>query len=347
MNIYLESGYINIKGIAALGMPFNIGYGARGTGKTYGILQWILQEHKCFMFMRRTQTQIEMIMSDGMNPFEPLNRDMNYHVQPVRIRRQLYAFYHFAENSEGTLEPVGPPIGYACALSTVKNVRGFDASSIDVIFYDEFIPERHEPKMKGEADAFFNSVETINRNRELSGGKPVQCFLMANSNDLTNAIFMELQIISKVLSMKKNKQQFAILKERGLALFDFYNSPISDRKSQTALYKLVGGESDFSKMALENEFTYNPLSETKRRPLIEYVPIVNIGELTIYQHKSKRNEYYLSTHKSGSPETYGTNELERMRFARKYQFIWLLYIQNKLLFEDETCEILLDKYFSR
>jgi hypothetical protein len=49
---------------------------------------------------------------------------------------------------EPDAEEMPHPIGYTCALSTLSNMRGFDASDIQLLICDEFIPEKHERLLK-------------------------------------------------------------------------------------------------------------------------------------------------------------------------------------------------------
>lgn len=187
MKLYLDSGYVNIKGIIDLGLPFNFVVGGRGTGKTYTALETVKEEDIKFMFMRRTQAQAELINKPDFSPFKSLNVDKGWNVITKPLTKYNAGFY---ESCEG--EAVGAPIGYTCALSTISNVRGFDAQDVKILVYDEFIPERHERPIKNEGAALLNAYETINRNRELKGHRPLQLLCLANSNDLSNPIFMEL-----------------------------------------------------------------------------------------------------------------------------------------------------------
>jgi hypothetical protein len=234
-------------------------------------------------------------------------------------------------------------IGYTAALSTFSNIRGFDASDVELLIYDEFIPERHERPIKEEGSAFFNAYETINRNRELNGNKPLQVLCLANANDIGNPLFMELKLIRLAEKMRSSGQEVYIDKERGIGLFMLDNSPISEQKAETALYKLTKGHS-FAEMSLANDFYKEESAPIISRPIKEYKPIVTIGELTIYKHKSN-GLYYCSTHKTGSCPVYGTGDTDRARFKKQYIRLWLRYMDNKIEFEETLCEILFQKYF--
>jgi hypothetical protein len=343
MKIYQDSGYIDIRKILSLGLPFNFIVGGRATGKTYTSLETVIEDEQKFIYMRRTQSQTDLINKPDFSPFKSLNRDFNWNIGTESLSKYNAGFYNQQEQ-DGKLISVGGPIGYTCALSTISNMRGFDASDINVLLYDEFIPEKHERPIKNEGAAFLNAYETINRNRELSGRKPLQTLCLANANDLANPIFMELRLVRKAEQMRRKKQEVCIDKERGIGLFILDKSPISQQKKTTALYRLTDG-SNFEKMSINNDFSGEEIGRISSRPLAEYKPIVSIGEITLYEHKSNRS-YYISTHRAGSPPTFGTGDAERARFRRMFQWIWDEYMENNIEFEEYLCEILLTKIFS-
>jgi hypothetical protein len=343
MKIYQESGYIDIRKILSLNLPFNFIVGDRGTGKTYTSLETAVEDKSKFIFMRRTQSQADLINKPEFSPFKSLNRDFNWHIGSESLSKYNAGFYH-QEEQDDKWTSIGSPIGYTSALSTISNMRGFDASDVTLLIYDEFIPEKHERPIKNEGSAFLNAYETINRNRELNGFKPLQSLCLANANDLANPIFMELHLVRKAEQMRRKKQEVFIDKEIGVGMFILDKSPISQQKATTALYR-VTKDSNFKKMSINNDFSGEEVGRINSRPLAEYRPVVAVGELCIYEHKSNRT-YYITTHKLGSPPYYGTGDAEKARFRRMYQWIWDEYMENNIEFEEYLCEILLTKIFS-
>ena len=138
------------------------------------------------------------------------------------------------------------------------------------------------------------------------------------------------------------KEQIYIDKERGYVLIDLYNSPISAKKANTALYKFAG-EGEFSNMALKNDFN-SPLSEPVSRPLKEYIPVVSVGEICIYRHKSN-NKYYVSTKTSGNPPHYTMKDTELKRLRLNFFWMGEKYFLKRMEFESPVCEILFLKYW--
>lgn len=327
--------------IININTPWVCVIGARGTGKTFGAIKYALDSGRPFIFMRRTQTQIDLIKNDSFSPFQAIDPT----IVVKNINKNLTGVYRGEFDSEKQkLQPVGAPIGYLMALTTVSNIRGFDASDISLILFDEFCPEKHERAIKNEDLAVLNCYETINRNREVTGQDPVKMVLLANSNDLVNPLFVGLKLVKIAEKLQKSRDNVYINNDRGLAIVMVKDSPISKMKKQTALYKLAG-EGDFSEMALNNAFIEDIGDYIKSMPLNEYKPLVFVGELSIYQHKS-RKEIYVSDHRTGSAEEIDVSDIGLARFRRNYYFVWLLYLQRKVIFESYLLQKIFENYFN-
>ena len=329
---YPETGYVNIGGILCEGYPFNFICGGRGTGKTYDALRTARNNGTKFIFLRRTQAQADLISKAEFSIFKPLNEDEGWNILPERVSKYNSAFV------ENDIQ-----IGYTAALSTLSNMRGFDASDIQLIIFDEFIPEKHERPIKNEAAALWNAYETINRNRELKGIEPVQLLCLANANDITNPVFESLNLIRVADRMQKKGSERWTDDKRGIQLIMLQRSPISRKKGNTVLYNLTEG-SDFSRMSLDNSFNVNR-QHVRPRPLGEYIPVCLIGELCIYRHKSDPR-LYCTTHQAGVfSRKFGTSDTDRIYYRRIFCHHWEMYIQNQIDFEDVLSETLFLHYW--
>ena len=336
--MYTKQGYLDYDYIMKSEMPFIFIVGARGIGKTYGALKYMLDNNIKFIYMRRTQTQVDLIRTPTLNPFKSLENEGYYSITKP-VAKNITGVYK--TDDEG--KPEGVPVCYILALSTVSNVRGFDASDIDVVIYDEFIGEKHEKPISSEGLAFLNALETIGRNRELNGKPPLKVICLSNSNDLVNAIFIELKLVTVAEKMIKENKDHKQIRERGIDIYLLHNSPISKMKKTTSLYKLAGN-STFSEMALENDFTQDYTAMVKSVSLKEYKPLVLAGELCVYKHKSKRL-YYCTNHVSGKPEKYDSSEIEIRRFTNDYFYLKLAYLNRHVFFESYLLQVLFEKYF--
>lgn len=334
MKLYDNNGYFNFGRVAMRKTPFNFIIGGRGTGKTYGALEYVIQYYETtgrkFILMRRTQTQLDKIANEAFNPFKSINSE--YHFKP--IVKNVYGIY---KGDEGT------PAGYGVALSTISSLRGFDASDVDIIIYDEFIGEKHERPIKSEGDALLNAYETVNRNRELNGREPVKLFALANSNDLANAIFLTLELVTPAELMKRRGLEFYEDGARGFSLYLLNNSPISKAKKQTALYKMAAG-SEFENMAIENEFAADEMAGIKSEDLKQYKLLCTCGEISIYKRKAG-NAYYITPASASSAKAYASSDMDLRRFRREKYFLWLAYLNNIITFESYTQKVLFEKYF--
>ena len=331
MNIYEKSGYLDIPAIVNLRIPFTFIVGGRATGKTYGALKYVLTSHTEFMLMRRTQSQADLINKPEFSPFKPICEDLGIEVTVKPVTKYNSAFYVGDE-----------PIGYTCALSTISSMRGFSTTA-EILLYDEFIPERHERVMKNEGAAFLNAYETINRNRELKGHRPLQALCLANAFDIANPIFMELGLVGIAEKMQQQGRELYINRDKGIMIVMPKSQKISNKKSETALYKLTEG-SNYADMALSNKFSYNPTDNIKTQPLGEYRPVVAVGEITIYKHKSGRR-YYVSEHRTGNPESYNTDEVDIKRFIAAHgRRLYRAHMNGRVLFENMTCKSLFELY---
>lgn len=339
INIYQKNGYVDIEGIIKTGFPFIFITGGRATGKTYTSLKYAVEKEIKFIYMRRTQSQADLINKTDFSPFKSYNRDNGVEIITEPVTKYNSAFY-YGEMSEKSdkLKPSGRPLGYTAALSTIANMRGFDASDVELLIYDEFIKEKHERPLKNEALAFFNAYESINRNREINGSKPLQTLCLSNAMSLDNDIYRHLKVMDVVDKMGKKNHSYWTDNERGILIIQLQKSPISIVKSKTALYKLTQG-SEFYDMAISNDFAFEEKGNIKPQPLIEYTPKVKIGEICIYLHKANRR-VYVTRHASGAfQKTYDSGEIERERFRRAYAFLWTDYMMGDLWFDSYETEL--------
>ena len=325
-------------------MPFIFCVGGRGTGKTYGALKYVLDRDIHFILMRRTQNQCDMISKPEFSPFKSLERDTGILIGTDSISKNNAAFYRQELDDKGGRVNVGSAIGYTCALSTISNLRGFDASDVELLIYDEFIPEAHERPLKHEGAAFLNAYETINRNRELQGRQPLRVLCLANANDLGCPIFDELGLIDRVDKQYRKKQECKTYPDIGVAVYLLQGSPVSSRKADTALYRMTAG-TEFSDMAVNNKFSASDYNGVRSEPLNEYRSIVTVGDICIYKHKAQRT-FYACRVISGKPAQYEFNEISLAAFRRKYPYLWFAVLEDKFSYADYYCKVKLLDIFT-
>lgn len=348
---YDKTGYINIPSLMTKDKnPYKFIVGARGIGKTFGMLKWLMDTYadtgNKFVYMRRTQVQVDMIKTPDLNPFLALEQELGsqYAVMLASINKNVTGIYRPVYNPDKNIyEPSGAPIGYILALSTIANIRGMAGGDIVHIFYDEFVGERHERPITSEGTAFLQMIETIGRNRELKGHPPLPVTCASNSVNLGNPIFIELKFITAIEKALKKGNDTIMLPERSSSIYIINDSPISKQKASTSLYKLAGKESEFSKMSLENEFNHEYFGMIKSRNLKDYKPLCAVGEIVVYKHRSERI-WYITDHLSGKPEKYEASEVELKRWANNYYYLKLAYLNRHIFFESYIQQVLFEKY---
>lgn len=339
-SFYNERGFLNAYALLKYGIAFNYIWGGRGTGKTYGFLKLCIEHKLKFIYMRSLESQMKMSKRPEMTIYKRINKDMGWNIIPGSLGiDNIYGMYK-ADEDNSLIDLVG----YCVSLSTCANVRGIDFSDVDVIIYDEFIPKPTERNVTQAGFTFNEFYETVNRNRELLGEKPVQCFLLTNSNRLECDMFMYKKLMNKVSEMSLNKQSISILREKNIALFNLCDSPISDEKKDTVLYQSEDENSDFYAMSLKNKFYNADYSGIASRKLKEYVPICDVGEISIYEHKSKCL-YYITSHSSGSPEKYDVTTRDIKAFRRNYIWLYEYYLDKLVEFENISIKALFEYYF--
>lgn len=335
MGIYLDNGYIDIRKILSYNMPFNFIVGGRATGKSYGSLKTAYEDNIRFILMRRTQAQCDLINKPEFNPYKAINADLHENITVKSISAYNAKIIIADEDTEYIL-------GYTCALSTIANMRGFDASDVKLLIYDEFIPEKHERALKNEGTAFLNAYETINRNRELQNKAPVQVLCLANAFNIANPIFLELGLVGICEKMRNSDQEFYINKERGILIVLMQHSKISDAKADTALYRLAKGS--YRDMALNNDFVYNSTDNIRSLSLKEYRLLCTVGEISIYKHKSQR-QFYVSEHKTGTAAVFKSDEVGLKRYQKNYGItFYSAYMHNRIIFENMLTKSLFELY---
>lgn len=330
------------------GSPFIPIVGARGTGKTYGVLKFLIEKKLKFMYMRRLATQVDLITESDYNPFKDLNSDMGWSIEALPIKKNQYGFYNVEIDDSGKMIPQGELLGRAVALSVISNLRGFSGRDIDVIFYEEFIKEPQERKIPSEGMAFMQAYETMNRNREFQGKPPIIVIFAANSFELANPIFIEFGWVELAERMLSRGQELMVSPERRLTMVIPQESPISKAKEQTALYQAARGNAKLKEINLQNNFADYQTKDVKSCKLIEYKPLVKIGEITIYMHKSitrSKGAYYVSFHTMTNNNAYGTTDIEIKRFQRKYMHIWRAYMRELIYFESFMAQQLFISFF--
>lgn len=332
MKLYLENGYLDAPHIDEVadrnGINFIVIIGKRQVGKTFGVLKLMLDKERHFIFMRRVRPELDMLCKDVNSPFEKIDPDVKlrkeseYTAEIVRIRT----------NEEG--EETRQRIGTGVTLAGIGNIRGFNGDIYSDLVIDEFIPEEQLFKVRNEGDAFLNAHVTISGNRELEGKRPLKTWLLANSNNLNSKILDALKITDVVERMSIKGEECRILKDRGIMVILPESKAIITKRKQTSLYKAIGGDSKFSRMAFENEFAYNDYTDVGTKPLQEYNPLITVGKITIHLHKNDKTLYVTDKVKYKPRYVYTDSDTHLNTFVRRFPEIRAAYLNGRIIFQD-------------
>lgn len=328
IKIYNKSGYLAMDKIINTGYPFIFVPAARGTGKTYGTLKELFIKGKKIIQLRRTQNEVDLQNTEDGSSYRTVMRDLGKDFSIIK------------QNKIGRVIVDEKEICYNLALSTFANVRGIDFNEVDYIVYDEFIAEPHVRKIKAEGMALANMYETVNRNRELQGRPPVVLICLANSVNMANDVFLYFDLIEHAEQMLNKKEEVRVIGNKLLIIPQ--RSPISEKKSKTALYQAVNSE--FTDMAINNKFVLNDFHYVKKQNLQEYRCLVQLGDLYIYEHKSG-NQYYVTFQKGQTKNIYGNGYADRTKAKRSEWNHVIHYLDGIMLFESYRCIALFEKYF--
>ena len=324
--LYTKDGFLNVSWIdkeaARINAAFIVILGTRQIGKTYGTLKLMLDDNRNFILMRRTQTETDFISNGTLNPFLALGRT------DIKVKKEN----QYIGKIQAETETGYAPIGVTLSLTCVSKIRGFSGASFTDLVYDEFIPESHINKIRNEGDAFLNAVVTISGNREIEGKPPLRCWLLANSNNIGSPILKALNITDKVESMDKSGQELSILPERGIIIVLAKASELAGKRKKTSLMKAINKETEFSKMAFDNEFSYNDAENVARKDLKQFQLLASVtGVLSIW--KSKNNDtLYISSYRKSNFEFSNTDRGHK-QLLTAIPFLKVSYTFNVMYFE--------------
>ena len=330
--LYTADGWVNWDYIESQGAVVNMIVGARGTGKTYGLMKKKVLEKKPFIYLRRLKTQLDQCAKGDGNPFKKINTDLGMTITPYAAGSNVI----FTDGGR-----TGNVVAIGMALSVVANMRGRDFSDMDTIIYDEAVGNTGEREVKDEFTVFLNFYETVNRNRELENLPPVKVYLLGNANKLSNPYYTGWHFMKTAIKMIRGDQMVWRSPDGNRLMILLLHSPISERKRGTALYQ--NANDGFLQMALDNAFRTDE-TIIRSEPLREYNHMVSIGDIGIYRHKSERRFYVSSKTQQPFYKDYG---IELKLFQQDYAILRICYMVSRtIVFESYENEIIFRELFN-
>ena len=278
---YTSSGYIDMRAlIDHERSPFIFITGARGAGKTWGALDYMIRcQHDPFILMRRTQVQADFAGAIESTPLAANLRDGEYLEQvQTKIKNLARIDIKRAAQVEGE-EPETVAVCYVLALSTIASMRGISLRECRYIVFDEFIKEPHERPLKEEYEAFKHAYETLNRNREMDGEPPMKVIALSNALDLANPYYRGLGIVNEIYKIRGEVWRDP---EQGVAVYRPTSERFLEKKRQTVLYRLRGSED-----TLGNRWKEMDLSQVRSMSMAAAIPLCGIEKVGFYKIHDK------------------------------------------------------------
>ena len=330
-DLYLPEGWLNFEYIMDKPAFVIIILGKRQVGKTYGALQAMLRHNLQHVLLRRTTAELDLIAaSPDLNPYKAFEPD--FKVGLFKQNKKLCRICDWLPDPEGKAIP-GEQRGIATSLAEIAHMRGFSGRAFTDLVFDEFIPEKGVITRKTEGDSFLNAYTTINGNRELEGCKPLRAWLLANTNRIDSPILDALHVTDDILYMRRKGIE-ELLTDEGYYILQPFSAKVTELRADTALMRAISKESDFYKMAMQNEFAYD------ESPYIKNIPIKHLKPTWSYAHKlycwEKPDGYYIcrAQFKSVYASTYSASRTDREKLAMDFAWMKPYYYAGCILFSD-------------
>ena len=345
-NVYLPNGFIDYSKLSLLSSTLNIVLGPRNAGKTYGALLYYTQARVPFVFMRTAKSQIDLVFSEELSPFNKLNKNTGsrYCAEKIKGSGGLVGIYDNYSVDDHGKHACGQLTGYCLSLAQVGATRGFNLDNVEVVLYDEFV--KHQGEIIKFADKQFQMyadiIFTLNRAREVENRRPIKQWLFGNSDDLSNNILQELRLVNIYIQMKLKHENFRKLPERDISLFLLDDSPVARRlQEESKLSKVFAGTS-YLEMAYGNEFINDDFSDCKPMSISAFTPQFVYGTIAVYRHKSKDLYYARGVREdsvfSGIP-VYATDDKGRINAKENHAGMYFAWLAGIVYFESYNVKL--------
>ena len=325
--------------------------GGRNTGKTYSCLKSCYLNKRKFVFIKRTMEDVNLLCEHkgdkefrfDLSPFKSINRDLNSNVRAFEIKKGLGGFYLCDEEDT----PKGAPIGYIIALSAVSKYKGFDLSDCDWIIFDEFIPQPWDRINRKEGEQLMDLYKTVSRDREHRGKAALKLICLANATKISNPVCNILEITNRLVDMQNSRLSIFVDDVRGIFVHQLFdNQAFMEQEKKSQIYKAMG-DTEWGRMALNNEFGYDDFTAVHKSNLKGYRPY----SAFIYKNKSyyiwvNDSMFYVTLARCKGVRRYNLNiENERKSFYLNIVLdLQEASIEGRVLFEQYTLYDLIMNY---
>lgn len=213
--------------------------GMRGGGKTYGALQWCIEQYLKereqgrkwqFMYVRRLKAELDKLtIMRGGRLFNAVSAEFPTH----KLKAESNILYCDDE-----------VCGYAQPLSTASILKSDAFPDVWCIVFDEFIIDNRGTYhyLKDEVTKFLDLYETVAR------GRDVRVFFLSNAVTISNPYFDYFHLDKPV---NGDVQRFGKSKE--VLVQNFVSPTLSTMKKQSRFGKIISG-TEYLDYAYDNEW---------------------------------------------------------------------------------------------
>ena len=324
-------------------------FSRRGPGKTYSALRMFIADNIKFIYIKRTNEDVEFICSGNTkldidpSPFVPINRDFNTNITAKLINKGFGGFYN--TDADGNI--FGSPVGYIISLNASKRIKGFDLSFADYVVVDEFIPQPGEIVKLKEGEMLLDLYMTISRDRLERGRDPLKLVLFANAEEISTPITNTLEITDIIADMKDTTHIYD--EKREILIHHITNEEIPIKeKAKKGIYKGMVGTAWYDK-SFNGEFSNNDFSNICDMPLKGFQPMIKIiynrHDYYIYYHPV-RSIYYMTRSKAKTPYCYdlAKENDQKLFYIEFYITLRSALAESRFFFKKYTMYDLINRY---
>lgn len=221
--------YWDINPILKYNAHYNVIYGERSNGKTYGTLEYGLEKHfkdgSQIAYIRRWDEDLKGVK--GGSIFKPLlgvikklskNKWNDY-----KYRSRAWFFVHV--DSDGVIDREDiKPFAYAFALNTAEHYKSNSYPNVGIIIFDEFLTRQNY--MQDEFISFQNLLSTIIRLRD-----DIKIFMLGNSVNRYSLYFEEMGLTGVKKQEKGTIELYKYGDSNLRVAVEYSDFPTKDKKS--------------------------------------------------------------------------------------------------------------------
>ena len=305
----------------------------RGPGKTYSALWMCYYNDIKFIYMKRTDKDVNLILKNDnqefdASPYKDLKRDKNINVVGVKIDDGIGAYYEADNEGEPT-----KLLCYVLSFNKVQSYKGFGFADCEFIIFDEVIPQKGERVRRSEGENLLDLYMTVSRDRQKRGRAPLKLLMFANAEEISTPVTKELEIVDDIADLNANGQSH-LYTDRKMLLHHITNEEVPITESEMeGIYEGMKGTAWFDK-AFGGYFSGNDFTNVTKRSIRRSTPLIQLiyrkHSYYIYYNEDKEKYYMCST----PAKCQNVYNLDRENEQKKFYFDFAIDLRDACMNED-------------